>query len=122
MEQVENFARFRFAKESSCYIDILRYFLKEIERPDLLEGIPDLNLWLEFGVSQETQLSLLSFGLSRNTVITISEYTPSTNMTKLESKKWLLETKFEEFNLSQIIVTDIEKVKKKILQVTIDMT
>lgn len=117
MEQVENFARFRFAKESSCYIDILGFFLKEIGRSDLLEGIPNLNLWLEFGVSQETQLSLLSFGLSRNTVITISEYAPSTNMTKLECRKWLFLSKFEEFNLSQIIINDIEKVKEKILLV-----
>ena len=109
MEQVENFARFRFAKESSCYIDILRYFLKKINRDDLLENIPDLNLWLEFGVSQESQISLLSLGLSRNTVITISEYIPSTNMTKTECKKWLVATKFHEFNLSQIIITDINK-------------
>jgi len=90
MEQVENFARFRFAKESSCYIDILRFFLKKIDRDDLLEGIPDLNLWLEFGVSQESQLSLLSLGLSRNTVVTISEYIPGTNMSKLECRKWLV--------------------------------
>ena len=117
MEQVENFARFRFAKESSCYIDILRYHLQQVNRLDLLNEIPDLNLWLEFGVSQQTQLSLLSIGLTRNTVITISEYTPSTIMTKVECKEWLLKTKFEEFNLSQIIINDIEKVKDKILQV-----
>ena len=69
MDSVENFARFRFAKESSCYIDILRFLLNELNRQDLkMEEIPDLNLWLEFGVSQTTQLSLLSIGLSRNTL------------------------------------------------------
>jgi superfamily II DNA/RNA helicase len=120
MEMVENFARFRFAKESSCYIDILRFYLKEINRNDLLEDIPDLNLWLEFGVSQESQLSLLSFGLSRNSVVTISEYTPSTQMSKAECKKWLLETNFEQLNLSEIIIMDIEKTRNKILQVTIN--
>lgn len=118
MEMVENFARFRFAKESSCYIDLLRYYLKEIGRNDLLEGIPDLNLWLEFGVSQESQLSLLSLGLSRNSVIAISEFTSSTIMSKTECKKWLLKTNFKQLNLSDIILMDIERIRMKILQVT----
>src|SRR5690606_9805937 len=69
MDSVESFARFRFAKDSSCYVDILRFFLKECARQDLLENIPQLNLWLEFGVSQKTHLSLLSLGLTRNTVV-----------------------------------------------------
>jgi len=112
MEAVENFARFRFAKESSCYVDILRFFLNELNRQDLLNEIPDLNLWLEFGVSQTTQLSLLALGLSRNTVITISEYISKTDLNKENAMKWLIEADIESIGLSPIIVLDIQKAIK----------
>ena len=75
MDNIENFVRFSFAKDSSCYIDILRYFLELQNRNDLKTNIPQLNLWLEFGVSEKTHLSLLALGLSRNTVITPVSYT-----------------------------------------------
>lgn len=109
MDSVENFARFRFAKESSCYIDILRFFLNELNRKDLLDEIPDLNLWLEFGVSQTTQLSLLAIGLSRNTVITISEYIARTDLTKEGVLNWLIVADIEAMSLSPIMIADIQK-------------
>lgn len=107
MDNVENFARFRFAKDSSCYVDILRYFLVLHKRDDLLSRIPQLNLWLEFGVSQKTHLSLLSLGLTRNTVIELSTYITNTNMTKEESLQWLNNIDFKSLDLSPIIIEDI---------------
>lgn len=41
---------------------ILRFHLTEIGRVDLLDEIHDMNIWLEFGVSQETQIALMSLG------------------------------------------------------------
>lgn len=107
MDNVETFARFRFAKDSSCYVDILRFFLNECARQDLLEHIPQLNLWLEFGVSQKTHLSLLSLGLTRNTVVELSNYITNTNMTKDEALKWIIEQDMAQFELSPIILEDI---------------
>lgn len=108
MENVETFARFRFAKDSSCYVDVLRYFLIESGRSDLLENIPQLNLWLEFGVSQKTHLSLLSIGLTRNTVVELSNYITNTNMNKEEALQWILSQDLAQFNLSTIIIEDIK--------------
>jgi len=110
MDNVENFVRFRFAKDSSCYIDILRYFLELHNRQDLLENIPQLSLWLEFGVSQKTHLSLLTLGLSRNTVIELTSYITRTEMSKEESLNWLREQNLEQLELSPIIIEDIRKV------------
>ncbi|RZK12029.1 MAG: DEAD/DEAH box helicase [Flavobacterium sp.] len=107
MDNVETFARFQFAKDSSCYVDILRFFLNECAREDLLENIPQLNLWLEFGVSQKTHLSLLSLGLTRNTVVELSNYITNTNMTKEEALKWITEQDLAVFGLSPIILEDI---------------
>jgi superfamily II DNA/RNA helicase len=110
MDNVENFVRFRFAKDSSCYIDILRYFLELHNRQDLVANIPQLSLWLEFGVSQKTHLSLLSLGLSRNTVIELTTYITRTEMSKEESLNWLREQNLEQLDLSPIIKEDIKKV------------
>lgn len=110
MDNVEKFVQFRFAKDSSCYIDILRYFLEMQNRHDLLENIPQLSLWLEFGVSQKTHLSLLALGLSRNTVIELTNYFTNTQMSKEESLNWLKEQNLEQLDLSPIIVEDIKKV------------
>jgi len=110
MDNVENFVRFRFAKDSSCYIDILRYFLELHNRQDLLTDIPQLSLWLEFGVSQKTHLSLLSLGLSRNTVIELTTNIVNTQMSKEESLNWLREQNLEQLALSPIIIEDIKKV------------
>lgn len=110
MDDVETFVRFRFAKDSSCYIDILRYFLELHNRQDILSDIPQLNLWLEFGVSQKTHLSLLSLGLSRNTVIELTSYIINTQMSKDESLVWIKEQNLEQLDLSPIIIEDIKKI------------
>lgn len=110
MDNVENFVRYRFAKDSSCYIDILRYFLELHNRTDLLEDIPHLSLWLEFGVSQKTHLSLLSLGLSRNTVIALTEYIVNTQMSKDESLSWLRQQNLEQLELSKILIEDVKKI------------
>jgi superfamily II DNA/RNA helicase len=110
MYDVENFVRFQFAKDSNCYIDILRYILEINSRNDLLENIPQLNLWLEFGVSQKTHISLLSLGLSRNTVVELTNYIIDTTMTKEESLQWLKKQELDILDLSPIIIADIKKV------------
>lgn len=109
MSNVENFVRFRFAKDSSCYIDVLRYFLELNGMPELESNIPELNLWLEFGVSQKTHLSMLSLGLSRNTVIELSEFIPESKMSKNECIDWLKKQDFEQLGLSTIIIDDIQR-------------
>ncbi len=110
MKNVEDFVRFRFAKDSSCYIDILRHFLTVHQRHDLLENIPQLSLWLEFGVAQKTHLSFLSLGLTRNSVIELSSFIANTKMSKEESFAWLTDQDLEYFDLSPIIIQDIRKI------------
>lgn len=111
MDNIETFVRFRFAKDSSCYIDILRYYLELQGREDLIKSIPQLNLWLEFGVSEKTHLSLLSLGLSRNTVIELSgKYITNTQMSKEECLNWIREQNLDMLDLSPIIIDDIRKI------------
>lgn len=114
MESVESFVRFSFAKDSACYIDLLRFYLKEQGEFELINDIPELNMWLEFGVSENTQLSLLSLGLSRNTVIQLSEFIVNTNLTRKEALEWIRVQNLEEFDLSPIIMEDINRMLKNV--------
>lgn len=110
MDNVESFVRYQFAKDSSCYVDILRYVLELNGKLSLLESIPQLSLWLEFGVSQKTHLSLLALGLSRNTVLELANYIISTEKTQEECLAWLRSLNLDELNLSPIMIEDIRKV------------
>ena len=111
MDNIETFVRFSFAKDSSCYMDILRYYLEINQRNDLINNIPQLNLWLEFGVSEKTHLSLLSLGLSRNTVIALSDrYITNTQMSQQESFDWLRQLDLDALDVSTIIKDDIRRI------------
>lgn len=74
MQDVEQIARFMAPRYLSCYIDVLRLHLRQIGRIDLIEQVPDVNVWLEFGASHQTQLSMMGLGLSRTTAIALSEF------------------------------------------------
>ncbi len=74
LEKVERIARFEAPRYLHAYLDVLMIVLKEREREDLIPESEDFWLFLEFGVSKRTQLSLMSLGLSRSSVTSISEY------------------------------------------------
>ena len=106
MNNIETYCRFEFAKYSKCYIDILKYYLQKIGKEELCNKIPELNIWLEFGVASKTQISLISLGLSRNTSIILYEYIANDNLNIEESKEWIKGNLFT-LDLSPIIVNEI---------------
>jgi hypothetical protein len=110
MKDIEEFARFKFAKYSSCYIDILRYFLSEKGHANLLGDIPQLNIWLEFGVSQQTQISLISLGLTRNSAIVISEFIANDKLNRQQCLEWLKTNDPEVLSISPIMTKEIERI------------
>lgn len=110
MAHIEEYARFKFVKYSACYINVLKYYFKNIERHDLLEQIPQLNIWLEFGASQKTQVSLMSLGLSRTSAISLSDIIVADNLNMKECMEWLTLMNIESLDLSRIIKDEIIKV------------
>lgn len=82
--QSKQVARFLAPRYLSCYIDILRQNLVNVERGDLVDQVPDVNVWLEFGASQQTQLSMMGLGLSRTTAIALSEFIVDDKLTEAE--------------------------------------
>ncbi len=88
MELIEKFARYTAPKYLKCYSDVLKYYLTSINRNDLVQEIQDFSVFLEFGVSQKTQLSLLYLGFSRTAVSYIFEYMTSDNLTQEQCLSW----------------------------------
>lgn len=107
MKDVEEFARFKFAKYSSCYVDILRYYLNNSNKQELSQRIPDLHIWLEFGVSQETQVSLITLGLTRQTAISLSEFIANDHLTKEECLDWIYKNDLTTLQLSPLVIDEI---------------
>ncbi|WP_073563277.1 DEAD/DEAH box helicase [Archangium sp. Cb G35] len=111
MKDIEEYARFYFAKYSSCYIDLLRYFFREKGLSHLVNQIPQISIWLEFGASQSTQLSLMEIGLSRTTAISLSELISDTTKTRDQALEWLKDIEnLNSLRLSRIIIEEIKRV------------
>lgn len=110
MREIEEYARFRFLKYTTCYLDVLRFHLNTLQRSDLLELIPQLSLWLEFGASQTTQISLMSMGLTRMTALEIAELMIDTNMSKEQCIKWFEENDVHSMDISPTMLSEIDKV------------
>lgn len=112
MDEVEQIARFAAPRGLSCYCDVLDQHLREIGRDDLAEGLPQFNVLLELGVSQQTQIALMGLGLSRTATIAISEKITADELTEIQALNWLIanEELWRNFSVPSLVKTEIERV------------
>ena len=110
MEDVEQVARYLAPKYLSCYLDLVTHHLQEAGETGLLERIPDVSLLLEFGVSQQTQMSLMSLGLSRTTTITVSDLIARDDLTIEEAVKWIAGQDWDSIELPRLAKREVEKI------------
>lgn len=109
MGRVEKIARYEAPKYLHCYLDILNHFLVKTERTDLKEEISDIWMFLEFGVSKKTELSLISLGISRSSVMAISDKIKESELDEQKVYDWLSTNEWKEFGLSELVALEIEK-------------
>lgn len=109
MRDIEEYVRFLFVKQSACYVDILSYYLSSINS-ELVNQVPSLNIWLEFGASQDTQIALMNLGLSRTSAIALSEYIAADNYDMKKCIEWIKATDIELLDLSLIIKEEIKQI------------
>lgn len=112
MRELEEYARFKFLKFSSCYTDLLEYYFIETGNLELAAQVPQLKIWLEFGASQKTQISLMGLGLSRTSSVALSEYITNDSLDKEGCINWLSKIDIDSFGLSPIVVGEIKKALK----------
>lgn len=110
MERVEKVARFETPKYLHCYIDILTYFFSLKGHSHAAAKMDEFWLYLEFGVSKRTQLSLMSLGLSRSSVTSLSDYIKEDSLSEEDCLKWLETNNWTEFGLPRLAQLEIHTV------------
>lgn len=108
MSMVEETARFKAPKYISAYMDILRLFLVEVGREDLIDEDFDIGIALEFGVSSKTLLSLMELGLSRMSAVALYEKIAHDNLDRKGCLDWIGEhgPNFAGMDLPNLIVRE----------------
>ncbi|MHB9038776.1 MAG: DEAD/DEAH box helicase [Armatimonadota bacterium] len=115
MSDVEQIARFQAPRFLACYVDLLRVYLESIGRQDLVaERLFELNVLLEFGVSQQTQLSLMGLGLSRSSAISLSELITDDALDEADCLKWLRENDWMTEDMPALIKREIHDLARKL--------
>ena len=119
MEIVEQTARFKAPKYLAAYLDILKIYLVEIGREDLVDSGLDIGTALEFGVSSRTLLSLLELGLSRMSAVALYEKIARDDLDKDGCDAWVREhdTQFAGMDIPELI---LREVRAKLLRSTAD--
>lgn len=114
MRDIEEYARFTFVKYSSCYIDVLKLHFQQLGLHSLVSEMPELNIWLEFGASQNTQIALISLGVSRTAAIAVAEFIAQDNLTRAQCGEWIKNTNLQSLDLSPILLRELLRVKQEI--------
>lgn len=111
MVDVEQVARFQAPRLMGCYRDLLQFVLLEQGRQDLVSEYPDLSLFLEYGVAQQTQISLITAGLSRTSTIALSELIASDSLSQTAVRNWLIENGrlWRESALSPLVKREVQR-------------
>jgi hypothetical protein len=111
MLDVEQVARFQAPRLMGCYRDLLQFVLLEHGRQDLVSEYPDLSLLLEYGVAQQTQISLITSGLSRTSTIALSELIASDSLSQAAVRNWLIDNVrlWRESALSPLVKREVQR-------------
>jgi hypothetical protein len=109
MVDVEQVARFEAPKYLGCYNDVLRFHLKSTGRTQLVDEMFDLTMMLELGVSTETELALMTLGLSRTSAIAIAEHIARDDLDRDDCLEWLREHDLGSFDLPVLVRREIEQ-------------
>lgn len=110
MRDIEEYARFRFLKYTTCYIDILKHYLGSKGDYESIEKIPQLSLWLEFGASKVTQITLMSMGFTRTAALELSDLMVDENFDKDKCIWWFTNNDIHSMDLPAPIVSETERI------------
>lgn len=110
MADVEEVARYHAPRLLSCYNDVLKYFLIREGLFDLSEQVNDVGVFLELGLSQQTQISLVSLGLSRTAAVMLSEFIAGDSLSEAECLAWLREYEWRRESFPELVKSEIQRV------------
>ena len=110
MRNIEEIARFLAPKYTSCYIDLLRWQLESHGLESLAKEIPELHVWLEFGASQKTQLSLMALGMTRTSAASLMELIVDDSLDEDAAVEWIRNQDLESSELPRSVIAEVTRV------------
>jgi len=119
MNDVEEYARFKIPKYLRAFLDVLYFHTRQAGMGDVIRELPNLELWLELGVSVRTQLSLMELGMSRTGAIEVFELMVNHDMNKADTLAWLQSSDPAVLiNLPELVKQEISRVLARFAPVT----
>jgi hypothetical protein len=109
MQDVEEVARFSAPKYLACYVDVLALHLEQTGREDDALALPDVSMMLELGVARQTEVSLMTLGLSRTAAVALEERIVDDDLTPDAALHWLRGANLEGFGLPVLVRVEIER-------------
>ena len=110
MRDIEEYARFKFLKYTTCYIDVLKLYFWTKGDSEAIKKIPQINLWLEFGASKMTQISLMAMGFTRTAALEYSDLIVDENYTKDQCLQWFLTNNIYSMDLPESIINEAVRI------------
>ena len=110
MREIEEFARFRFLKYTACYLDVLKYYFESTNNSEAIKQIPQISLWLEFGASKSTQISLMSMGFTRTAALELSDLMVFDDYDKAKCINWFNKNDVHSMDILPTILQEVDKV------------
>lgn len=110
MREIEEFARFKFLKYTTCYLDVLKYYFECTNNSEAINQIPQISLWLEFGASKSTQISLMSMGFTRTAALELSDLMVADDYDKAKCINWFNKNDVHSMDISPTILQEVDKI------------
>lgn len=109
-EMIEEVARFLAPKYLAAYMSVLRHHFEQLGQGAAFPNDLTLDLYLEFGVSTQTLVSLIGLGLSRTSAIELNEFLGRSELDQKTLLQELEKGEWEALDLSSIIKREIREV------------
>ena len=94
----------------SHYLDVLKYYFESINNSEAIKHIPPISLWLEFGASKSTQISLMSMGFTRTAALELSDLIVSDDYDKAKCINWFNRNDVHSMDISPTILQEVDRV------------
>jgi hypothetical protein len=113
MRDVEEVARFKAPKFLSAYLDVVKFYLEEIGQADLFPADLRFDLFLEFGVSTTTLLSMIQLGLSRTSAVAINEFLGTDDLSEPDVLDRLSNRRWQTLDIPNVVKREIEQLLQR---------
>jgi hypothetical protein len=111
--EIEEELRFKYVKYTGLYLKVLDAILREKGFNNQADKIPPLHLFLEFGASSKTLISLMSLGLSRTSAILLkAQVSLADDLDVIKCNEYLESINLDKIQIPSICKIEIRKLRQ----------